>query len=126
MIKTEQEYKRSLSEIVQMKKSINKNPPLENLGVGAFNLGIQDEVKEYENIKAGKIPNYLYSFDNIGLLLIALRIESGLSQSELARKLGVPASQVCRDERNDYHGVSTITINKLLKIYNKKLTIKAI
>jgi DNA-binding XRE family transcriptional regulator len=90
----------------------------------SFILGIKDEIMEYEQIKMGNIPEHFFEFENIGLLLIALRIKHGFTQSELARRLKVPQSQVCRDERNDYRGVSVITVNKLLKIYGEDLSLK--
>jgi transcriptional regulator with XRE-family HTH domain len=39
-------------------------------------------------------------------MLIALRIARGLTQRQLADRLGVPESQVSSDERNEYHGVT--------------------
>ena len=39
-------------------------------------------------------------------LLIALRIARGISQRQLAERLGVHESQVSRDERNEYHGIT--------------------
>ncbi len=42
----------------------------------------------------------------IGHLLIALRIARGISQRQLAERLGVHESQVSRDERNEYHGIT--------------------
>ena len=48
-------------------------------------------------------------------LLIAVRIYLGLTQAELAERLGVDPSVVCRDERNEYHGV---TLERAAKILN--------
>ena len=93
-------------------------------GLESFHMQIEEEIKEYEDIKKGKIPKYFFDFDNIGLLLIALRIKNGLTQTDLAHLLEVSPSQVSRDENNDYHGVSSLTIKKILKALNENLTVK--
>ena len=38
--------------------------------------------------------------------LVALRIALGLTQRQLAERLDVNESQVSRDERNEYHGIT--------------------
>ncbi|WP_349775629.1 helix-turn-helix transcriptional regulator [Halalkalibacter oceani] len=40
----------------------------------------------------------------LGKTLIAYRIYLGMSQQDLAERLGVSPSQVSRDERNEYYG----------------------
>jgi transcriptional regulator with XRE-family HTH domain len=47
-------------------------------------------------------------------MLIALRIALGLTQRQLAERLGVHESQVSRDERNEYHGVTVERASRLL------------
>ena len=42
----------------------------------------------------------------LGQLLVSLRIARGLTQRELAERLGVHESLVSRDERNEYHGIT--------------------
>jgi transcriptional regulator with XRE-family HTH domain len=42
-----------------------------------------------------------------------LRIAADVSQADLAKRLDVDPSQVSRDERNEYHG---ITIDRAAKI----------
>jgi DNA-binding XRE family transcriptional regulator len=95
------------------------NAPMES-----FLFGIKEEIEEYEQIKVGKIPKSFMELEHVGKLLIALRISSGMNQSQLARKLNVPPSQVSRDERNEYYGVSVLTIKKHFDIYGKSLNFK--
>jgi transcriptional regulator with XRE-family HTH domain len=45
---------------------------------------------------------------------VALRIARGISQREFAERLGVHESQVSRDERNDYHGITVDRANRVL------------
>ena len=53
---------------------------------------------------------------------IKLRNESNISQSELARRVGIARSTVARMERN-LHSISLGTFIKLLKAMNYKLEI---
>ena len=59
--------------------------------------------------------------EGLGRLLIALRIFQGLSQRELADKLTVHESQVSRDERNEYHGVTVERANRILEALGAEL-----
>jgi ribosome-binding protein aMBF1 (putative translation factor) len=73
---------------------------------------IQDEVESYERLKKGRFDE-LRNLHGMGQMLIGVRIAIGLSQRELAEKLGVHESQVSRDERNEYYG---ITIERAARI----------
>ena len=72
-----------------------------------------------ENIKNEVINN-----DEFDLICeyIKLRNESNISQSELARRVGVARSTVARMERN-LHSISLGTFIKLLEAMNYKLEI---
>lgn len=70
-----------------------------------FHEQLEDEVNWYKNVKAGHIAS-ISSLTDIGRMLIAFRIAAGLTQAQLAQALKVPPSQVSRDERNEYRGVS--------------------
>ena len=78
----------------------------------SFHEQLREEVEHYENLKRGKFPN-LQNLKGLGVLLVSLRIARGMSQRELAAKLEVHESQVSRDERNEYHG---ITVDRAIKI----------
>ena len=71
----------------------------------SFHLQLVEEVESYERLKRGEFEE-IQNLRGIGRLLIGLRIAQGLSQRELAERLGVNESQVSRDERNEYHGVT--------------------
>ena len=53
---------------------------------------------------------------------IKLRNESNISQSELARRIGIARSTIARMERN-LHSISLGTFTKLLEAMNYKLEI---
>ena len=57
----------------------------------------------------------------VGHLLITSRIAQGISQHELARRLGVHETQVSRDERNEYFGITLERAAKILDALNVRL-----
>lgn len=125
MIKSEKEYaisKKKVQEINEYKKQLTQGPA--TAPVESFQSQIQEEIKEYENLKKGIIPEYMLEIENLGLLLIGLRIKNGLTQTQLAEKLKVPPSQVSRDENNDYHGVTLPTVVKILKALKEEVYLK--
>ena len=54
-------------------------------------------------------------------MLVALRIARGLTQRELSGRLGVHESQVSRDERNEYHGVTVDRASRVLDAMDVQL-----
>lgn len=88
--------------------------------VRSFHEQLKEEVESYERLKRGEFDE-LRNFDGVGRLLIALRIAQGLSQRDLAECLGVHESQVSRDERNEYHGITVERANKILEVLGAEL-----
>jgi Helix-turn-helix domain len=74
---------------------------------------LREEVESYERIRRGDFQE-VEDFIGLGRVLIGLRIYLGLSQRELARRLSVDESQVSRDERNEYRGVTVERVNEIL------------
>lgn len=85
-----------------------------------FHEQLREEVQSYERLRRGD-KKELAGYSQLGQLLIALRIANGLSQRELAERLGVHESQVSRDERNDYHGVTVERANRIIEALGFKL-----
>lgn len=79
----------------------------------SFHLQLEEEIESYERLKRGELEE-LENLHGIGRTLIALRIALGLTQRELAERLGVHESQVSRDERNEYHGIAVERVSKIL------------
>lgn len=67
----------------------------------------------YERLKRGEFDE-LRNLHGLGSLLISLRIACGLSQRQLAERLGVHESQVSRVERNEYHGITLERATRIL------------
>lgn len=81
--------------------------------IRSFHEQLKEEVSSYERLKRGEFDE-IENFNGIGRLLIALRIAQGVTQRELAERLEVHESQVSRDERNEYHGVTLERANRIL------------
>ena len=52
---------------------------------------------------------------------MALRIARGLTQKDLSERLDVHETQVSRDERNEYRGVTVEKVTKILNALNVKI-----
>lgn len=81
--------------------------------IRTFALRLHESIEEYERIRRGELPLIL-SLDALGAALVAARVAAGVTQRELAARLGVHESQVSRDEKNDYQGVTIERASKVL------------
>jgi hypothetical protein len=79
----------------------------------SFHEQLKEEVAGYERLKRGEFTELL-NFRGLGGLLVSLRIALGLTQRELAERLEIHESQVSRDERNEYHGVTVDRAGRIL------------
>jgi DNA-binding Xre family transcriptional regulator len=126
MIRTEAEYREAQHRVTEGTRALaNEKERLEKSGMGAeeiervlmaqrsFLAEIEDEVGFYERLQRGEIDE-IENLHGLGLMLIALRIARGLTQRQLAERLGVHESQVSRDERNEYHGVTVERAARIL------------
>jgi DNA-binding Xre family transcriptional regulator len=87
----------------------------------SFRTQLDEEVEWYERVRRRDF-GMIRDLSAVGTLLIALRIANGLSQRELAEKLGVSEAQVSRDERNEYHGITVDRAQRVLDAMNETLT----
>jgi transcriptional regulator with XRE-family HTH domain len=126
MIRTESEYQASrkrLDESLSMLKSQQHKLAQEGLKpeqikraldpTRSFVAQISEEIESYQRLKRGEFQE-LHNLQGIGQLLVGIRIASGLTQRQMAEKLGVHETQVSRDERNEYFG---ITVERAGKIF---------
>ncbi|MCX7421953.1 MAG: helix-turn-helix transcriptional regulator [Planctomycetia bacterium] len=127
MIRSEAEYKiavRRLSEqserlkqqAVHLRKTeLTKDEVKRVLDpVRCFHEQLKEEVQSYERLKRGEFDE-LQNLSGMGQLLVALRIAKGVTQRELAKRLDVSESQVSRDERNEYHGITVDRAQRVLE-----------
>lgn len=133
MIRNEKEYKEAVRRLDQDKAAIKKQKKsLREMNLSreevkramdpmmSFHQQLVDEVAWYEKIKR-KDFGTISDLNEVGRLLIALRIAAGLSQKEFADCLGVSEAQVSRDERNEYHGISLERAQKIMRVFGAHL-----
>lgn len=127
MIRNETEYQEAVKRISEEAERISRQKSqLQTMNlskeeikrvldpVRSFHEQLKVEVSSYERLKRGEFEE-LHNFQGVGRLLVALRIAKGISQRELAELLEVHESQVSRDERNEYHGVTVERANRILE-----------
>ncbi len=75
---------------------------------------LEDEVREYEDLKCGQLslPD-VERLDQIAPFVTKMRIAKGVSQTELARRLGVSKQVISRYEEMEYQ---TVAISRLQEI----------
>jgi len=118
MIRSEKEYREAVGRIRQEEERLAKQEAeLKAMGLGpaeikraldpmrSFHEQLKEEVQSYERLKRGEFDEVL-NLRGLGQLLVSLRVARGLTQRQLAERLGVHETQVSRDERNEYHGIT--------------------
>jgi ribosome-binding protein aMBF1 (putative translation factor) len=136
MIRTDRQYQELKTRLYQEKKALaEQRRHLEALKLSpekvkrgmdpllTLHYQLAEELEWYERVKKGDFEP-ITDLTQMGRTLIALRIASGLSQKDLARKLGIPESQVSRDERNEYHAISLDRAQKILSALGANLKVK--
>lgn len=134
MIRNDSEYQEALRRLEGGKKSLDEyrakleaeGLPREHIAYAiqpseSFVLQAREEVTEYERIKRGDLDE-ITNLHGLGRTLIAARIAAGVTQRELAERLETHESQVSRDERNEYHGVTVERASRILDALGVTLT----
>jgi DNA-binding XRE family transcriptional regulator len=136
MIKSEIEKKRTLDLIDGIEKSRQKTEiALDASGIFETEkrrliLGQNDAIVEdlkkqlelYQSLKNGEstcLPQL-----SPGQKLIAVRILSGLTQRELAERLGISQAAINKDERNEYSGASFEKLSRVAFALECQLEVK--
>ena len=89
----------------------------------SFHLQLKEEVASYERIRRGEFAE-LENFFGLGPMLIGMRIFLGMSQRDLARRLDIDESQVSRDERNEYRGITIERAQAILEAFGVRTRTK--
>jgi ribosome-binding protein aMBF1 (putative translation factor) len=83
---------------------------------------LQQELKEYEDLKSGKRKILrINSFEYLPIALIQARIARGLTQKELAQKLGLKEQQIQRYEASSYAKASLARIKQIIDVLDIKI-----
>ena len=134
MIRNEAEYRETLRQLKEQEARLNQQvDELRKMDLSrseikrvldpirSFHARLKEEVTSYERLKRSEFSK-LQNFEGIGRLLIALRISKGITQRELAERLLVSESQLSRDERNEYHGVTVERANRIREALGVEVT----
>ena len=127
MIRNDKEFNEATLRIGQEKERLAKQEAeLKGMGLKpveikraldpmrSFHQQLEEEVQGYQRLKQGQFDEIL-NLRDLGQLLVSLRIARGLTQRQLAEKLGVHETQVSRDERNEYHGITLERATRILE-----------
>lgn len=87
-----------------------------------FQQQLAGEMALYDNVLQRRLPR-VRRLPQIGPLLVALRVANGITQRELAHRLGVSESAVCRDERSEYRGITLERAQRVLDALEESLSI---
>jgi HTH-type transcriptional regulator/antitoxin HigA len=75
---------------------------------------LEDELGEYDRLKSGEVTlPHVDRLDQIAPFITRIRIAKGVSQTELARRLGVSKQVISRYEESEYQ---TVAISRLQEI----------
>jgi ribosome-binding protein aMBF1 (putative translation factor) len=117
MIKNERQYKITKSQITKFEAALDEltardgdNARLRKLEKDALRSQLdelRDEVDQFEQLRSGgPKPIHIESFDELPRALVKACIAAGLSQKELAERLGLKEQQIQRYEATDYCSAS--------------------
>jgi ribosome-binding protein aMBF1 (putative translation factor) len=130
MIKNERQYRITKAQAEKFARALahTQEHPEESASVGprlqtamkdalASQLAdLREELAEYEALKSGQRRVFeLDSFEELPRALIQSRIALGLSQKELAERLGLKEQQIQRYEASEYAGASVQRLNEVIR-----------
>jgi ribosome-binding protein aMBF1 (putative translation factor) len=134
MIKNERQYRITMSQIAKFEAALeevaaraNSSVParlrkLEQDALGSQLEEMREEAAQYERLRSGRRePISIPSFDQLPQALVQARIARGLTQKELAERLGLKEQQIQRYEATEYASASLTRIKKVMAALGAKL-----
>jgi ribosome-binding protein aMBF1 (putative translation factor) len=134
VIKNERQYRITRARAQRFERTITQivtrpnpaiHPKLRKAELDGLRSQLEDlkqEIREYEALRSGRrrvIP--LDSIEELPKTLIQARIAAGLSQEQLAAKLGLKPQQVQRYEATNYQSASLERVNTIMRVLGVKL-----
>lgn len=126
MIKNERQYRITRAQAARFSDALEKLRKLPNPGLHPViaraqedalrsQLGdLENELREYESLKAGDFPmESLRAVSEVPSVLIKARIATGLSQRDLAQRVGLKEQQIQRYEATDY---ATANLSRIMEV----------
>ena len=134
MIKNERQYRITKAQAEKFVKAIREmaespvreeHPVLRKAQIDALKSQLEDlqrEIKEYEILRSGKRKVVMLgSLEELPKTLIQARIAAGLSQEDLAAKLGLKPQQIQRYEATEYQAASFERVQEIMRVLGVKL-----
>jgi HTH-type transcriptional regulator / antitoxin HigA len=75
---------------------------------------LSEQLEKYEAIRTGRVPGLDVSFDDLGEALALARVAAGLTQNQLAERVGVGAQQIQRYEAREYEPASYARLKEIV------------
>lgn len=124
MISTDRQLAKTKEQLVLLERGLVNAPPppgvhpvIAEAGLRALRAQADDlraEIEDYEGLRDGRLPGPdLNAVARLHVDLVRARVAQGLSQAELARRLGVDPQQIQRYEANGYRGASLARLSEI-------------
>jgi HTH-type transcriptional regulator / antitoxin HipB len=78
---------------------------------------LKQEMVDYDNLKSGTISEFpIDSIQELPIVIIKARIARGMTQKDLAEKIGIQEEQIQRHEAHEYYGVGLNILQEIMCI----------
>lgn len=123
MIKSDAQRERTVTQIEGFRQALAKaeqeKPGKRSAAIrGSYESMIrqlEDELHEYDQLKTGELElPHIDRLDEIAPFIAKIRIAKGVSQTELARRLGISKQVISRYEETDYQTVAIARLQEIL------------
>jgi ribosome-binding protein aMBF1 (putative translation factor) len=116
-----EKFRATLNELTATPRPKGIHPKLWEAQKNGLKSQLEDldaELREYETLKAGNGPKILEldSLEGLPKVLIQARISAGLTQEDLAARLGVRSQQIQRYEASDYQTASFARLSEIARL----------
>ena len=130
MIKNERQYKFTKTQVERFERTLaelrSRRPEDTDLhplvakaqedAVSGQIVDLKEELQIYESMKAGTFPlDQLEVVSELSKMLIGARIAQGISQKELAERIGLKEQQIQRYEATEYASASLSRIREVVR-----------
>jgi len=123
MIKSDAQRERTVAQIEGFRQALAKaaqnKPDKRSAAIrGSYESMVrhlEDELREYDQLKSGELAlPHVERLDQIAPFVAKIRIAKGISQTELAQRLGVSKQVISRYEESDYQTVAIVRLQEIL------------
>jgi HTH-type transcriptional regulator/antitoxin HigA len=132
MIKSDAQRERTVAQIEGFRRALAKaaeeKPAKRATAIRGSYEGmirqLEDELRAYDELKSGelKLPK-IERLEEIAPFVVKLRIAKGLSQTELAQRLGISKQVISRYEESDYQTVGLARLQEILDALGTKTAV---